>query len=207
MVRSEGLRLFAGFLGSASFLAEAAERLLERQLAKVSDDEHGLSLAHVKLLTMVRWSDCETVSDLALFLGVTPAAASKSVDRLVQRGILRRSLSPDDRRAHLLALTDAGGRLLEAYDDAVQRALQGLFGVFVTPELIGAQDVMDRIAIAIAQGQGPAHQPCSACALFRRDPCGVCAALDRRCFFEEREPRPRGVEMDPQGGNQGGGTS
>jgi len=187
VVRSEGLRLFAGFLGSASFLAEVGERLLARQLAKVSDEELGLTLAHVKLLTMVRWSGCETVSDLALFLGVTPAAASKSVDRLVQRGLLRRSTSLDDRRAHLLALTDAGGRLLEAYDEAVGRALQGLFGVFVTPELVAAQEVLDRIAVAIAEGQGPVEGPCSACALYRRDPCGVRVALERRCFFEERK--------------------
>lgn len=187
MVRPDGLRLFAGFLGSASFLAGAAERLLARQLAKVSDPEHGLTLAHVRLLTMVDWSADETVSDLALYLGVTPAAASKSVDRLVQRGLLRRSPSPDDRRAHLLALTDAGRRLLESYDAAVARALQGLFGVFVTPELIGAQEVMDRIAIAIAEGQGPVQEPCSVCALLRREPCPVGEALERRCFFEERK--------------------
>ena len=175
---------------------------MARQLAQVSGDEHGLTLAHVKLLAMVRWSDRETVSDLALFLGVTPAAASKSVDRLVQRGLLRRSPAPDDRRAHLLALTDAGGRLLDAYDDAVGRALRGRFGVFVTSELAGAQDVMDRIAIAIAEGRGTASQPCSACALFRREPCGVATALERRCFFVER--RPRGVEMDPSDGTSRG---
>ena len=105
----------------------------------------------------------------------------------MQRGLLRRNLSPDDRRAHLLALTDTGRRLLDAYDAAVGRALQGLFGVFVTPELDGAQDVMDRIAIAIAEGQGRPQEPCSACALFRRNPCGVDEALERRCFFVERK--------------------
>ena len=206
LVRSEGLRLFAGFLGSARFLAEAAERLLARQLATVADEEQGLSLTHVKLLTMVRWSDRETVSDLALYLGVTAAAASKSVDRLVHRGLVRRHTSPGDRRVHLLALTDAGRRFLEAYDAAVQRALQRLFGAFVTPELVAAQDVMDRIAVAIAEGQGPPVEPCSSCALFRRDPCGVGAVLERRCFFEERMPASKGVEMEPRDVNRKGGA-
>ena len=209
MVRSEGPRLFAGFLGSARFLAEEAEKLLERHRRWASKTlqlrKAGLTLAHIRLLTMVRWSDRETVSDLALFLGVTAAAASKSVDRLVQRGLLRRSLAPDDRRAHLLALTDAGRRLLGAYDEAVERALRGRFGVFVTSELAAAGEVLDRIAVSIAESGRPGPQPCSACALFRRDPCGIRAALERRCFFEER--RPRGVEMEPRDASRRGGPS
>jgi DNA-binding MarR family transcriptional regulator len=54
------------------------------------------------------------------------------VDRLAQRGLLRRRKHPTDRRARALAITDAGAALLERIEPAVEQAqramLSGLTG-------------------------------------------------------------------------------
>lgn len=48
------------------------------------------------------------VSDIGDHLGVSSAAASQLLDRLVQQGLVLRSEDPDDRRAKQLSLTDKG---------------------------------------------------------------------------------------------------
>ena len=49
---------------------------------------------------------------IAEHLGVSNAAASQMVDRLVGMGLLERSEDPDDRRAKALALTEKGKALV-----------------------------------------------------------------------------------------------
>jgi len=46
-------------------------------------------------------------------LGVTNAAASQTVDQMVQMGLIKRTEDPNDRRAKQLTLTPKGRTLLE----------------------------------------------------------------------------------------------
>ncbi len=48
------------------------------------------------------------VSEIGGQMGVTNAAASQAVDRLVHLGLIERTEDPDDRRAKRLTLTQAG---------------------------------------------------------------------------------------------------
>lgn len=52
------------------------------------------------------------VSDIGEHLGVSNAAASQTVDRLVQLGFLERTENPNDRRAKQLRLTLKGQQLI-----------------------------------------------------------------------------------------------
>jgi DNA-binding MarR family transcriptional regulator len=52
--------------------------------------------------------------ELAALLGVTAAAATIIIDRLVQRGLARRMQDPDDRRARILSLTEQAHDGLDA---------------------------------------------------------------------------------------------
>jgi len=66
------------------------------------------------------------VSDLGDELGVTNAAASQMLDRLVQQGLILRSEDPADRRRIRIELTAKGRQALEESVDARQDWLKGL---------------------------------------------------------------------------------
>ncbi|THF88009.1 MarR family transcriptional regulator [Deinococcus sp. KSM4-11] len=54
-------------------------------------------------------------SELAALLAVSPATITGSTDRLEDRGLLTRTLDPDDRRSWRIALTDAGRDVIRAH--------------------------------------------------------------------------------------------
>jgi DNA-binding MarR family transcriptional regulator len=66
------------------------------------------------------------VSDLGEGLGVTSAAASQMLERLVQQGLILRSEAPHDRRAKQIVLTEKGRHLLQESFDARQGWLDDL---------------------------------------------------------------------------------
>ena len=53
------------------------------------------------------------VSDIGNHLGVSSAAASQLLDRLVQQGLILRSEDPEDRRAKRISLTGQGRKVVE----------------------------------------------------------------------------------------------
>ncbi len=68
----------------------------------------GLSMPQYSLLMrLFHAGGCE-VHDVGRGFGVTPAAASQLVDKLVQAGLVARTESPQDRRVRLIELTPRG---------------------------------------------------------------------------------------------------
>lgn len=70
------------------------------------------------------------VSDLGEHLGVTNAAASQMVDRLVQAGYLAREEDPVDRRNKRLTLTEKGRALIQESIAARGRWMEELTNEF-----------------------------------------------------------------------------
>lgn len=88
--------------------------------------QSGLSMPQVSTLFRLHYHGTCGVSDMADHLHVTNAAASQMVDRLVQQGLVKRSVSPHDRRVKELELTSAGQRLVEESIEARQRWMEEL---------------------------------------------------------------------------------
>jgi DNA-binding MarR family transcriptional regulator len=61
-----------------------------------------------RLLGLVAQHPGTSLTELASRLGMTKTNASPLVEKLVKEGLLIRSPHPDDRRIHLLSLTEAG---------------------------------------------------------------------------------------------------
>jgi DNA-binding MarR family transcriptional regulator len=76
-------------------------------------DEEGLSPSQAHALFRLYYGGTCGVSQAAAHLGITDAAASQMVERLVQRGLMERTEHPDDRRVKHLALTAAGRAMVE----------------------------------------------------------------------------------------------
>lgn len=77
-------------------------------------EETGLSFSQISILMRLYHGGISSVSEIGGQLGVTNAAASQAVDRLVQLDLIERAEDPVDRRAKRLTLTPKGRTLIEA---------------------------------------------------------------------------------------------
>jgi DNA-binding MarR family transcriptional regulator len=109
-------------------LREWAEVFMRRSMhdfIQFSKDS-GLSMSQLSVLfRLYHGGDCG-VSGLGDHLGVTNAAASQMVDRLVHFGILERTEDPDDRRVKKLSLTARGESIVCESIEARRRWLEEL---------------------------------------------------------------------------------
>lgn len=75
--------------------------------------ESGLSMTNLGAIFHIHHIGSCGVTELGAHLGVTCAAASQMLERLVQQELILRTEDPDDRRVKQIALTDKGNRILE----------------------------------------------------------------------------------------------
>ena len=74
------------------------------------------------------------VSDLGEGLGISTAAASQMLERLVQQELILRSEDPQDRRVKHLALTDKGCQIMQEIIQARQGSLEELVSILSASE-------------------------------------------------------------------------
>jgi DNA-binding MarR family transcriptional regulator len=175
------------FLSSARVFAKAVRDVFEAAiLQEVAGDK--LTFVQLKLLYLVAQADSVTIGDAAAFLGVTSPAASKSVEKLVRRRLLRRSDIQGDRRTSQLSLTEASRRLLEAYEAARNQRAAEVFAQYLPEELQHTSELLDRLAAGIAR-QRPdqsAHEDelCLQCEIYFRQRCRFKEFGARHCFYQ-----------------------
>ena len=173
------------FLGSAHVFASAVTEVIEDELLReVTDDQ--ITVSQLKLLKLVSLAEAQTIGDVAAFLGVSNAAASKAVDKLVRMMLLRRSEVETDRRAIQLSLTQPSRRLLAAYDAARQRKLRLIFGGFDPEELEQAAVLLDKLSACIVGHSTKGEQMCLQCGIYFREKCVLRKLLDRRCLYQSQ---------------------
>ena len=73
----------------------------------------GFTMPQVNTLFRLHHHDQCSVSDLAEFLGVSDAAVSQMVDKLVDQGLILRIEDPQDRRGKLLSLSPEGNTIVQ----------------------------------------------------------------------------------------------
>ena len=75
--------------------------------------EQNLSMSQIGALFHIKHKGSCGVSDISEDLGVTNAAVSQMLERLVQQGLIHRAEDPRDRRAKRIELTNAGHTFLQ----------------------------------------------------------------------------------------------
>ena len=88
--------------------------------------ESGLSMSQLGALFHIHRMGSSGVTDLGEHLGVTSAAASQMLERLVQQDLILRSEDPSDRRVKQIVLTDKGLQVLQESMRARQNWLYDL---------------------------------------------------------------------------------
>ena len=176
----EKLPLIRDVMGASHVYCSAVDDLLDRTLEEAVDAQ--LAMSQVKLLLLVaRPGQQFKITDVADFLGVTNAAASRAIDRLVQRDLVDRSVSPRDRRAVTLSLTPEGEELLARFQMVRTRELLRLLGEVDAERLRLAAEILDELSVKLLALDHEGEERCLRCGIHFRRGCVVRDVLGREC--------------------------
>ncbi len=185
------LRQIEDLIGSSLILASAIRRVVEQSaLREAVGDE--LTESQLKLLRLLSLSESHSLGEVSAFLGVSNAAASKAVDKLVGRMLLRRTEGESDRRSIRLTLTEPARRILTAYDAAVHRKLKEVFGHFSAEELVQATEILDCLTGRIVGNCDGAGEVCLQCGMYFPERC-VREKAGAYCGYLSRKGRNKTV--------------
>lgn len=121
-----------------------------RSLADMGED---VTLAQYRALVVLRTRGPQRPADLAERLQVTPSTASRMVERLVRRRLVRRVRSTQDRRMVRVHLTEAGHRLV---DEVIDRRRAEIERILAQMPARGRRTVTAALrAFAQAAGEAP----------------------------------------------------
>lgn len=162
----------------AALVGEAIERGPLREVAGTR-----VTFPQLTLLTVLAQNSRWKIGDVAHVLGVSNAAASKAVDRLVRRGLLRRREAASDRRAAELSLTRQSRRLLAAFSAAKNRQLKHTLRHFRPQELREVARNLDRLSAAILGDSKNGAHLCLRCSIYPRQRCQLRSLVGENCFY------------------------
>lgn len=173
--------LLHDFLAGARVFAKAVRDVIEGAvLREVAGDK--VTVTQLKLLFLVAQTDSVTIGDAAEFLGVTSPAASKAVEKLVRRRLLRRNDIQGDRRSSQLSLTEASRRLLETYEAARNQKAAEIFAHYSPEQLRRTSELLDHLAAEIEHGAK--DRICMQCEIYFRAECRFGRFGGRNCFYQ-----------------------
>jgi len=90
-----------------------ASRLLVAVSARsIAAVDESISIPQFRLLVVLSSRGQQKVTELAVALGVNPSTATRTLDRLIEAGLVDRQTNPRSRREMLISLTQEGQRLV-----------------------------------------------------------------------------------------------
>jgi MarR family transcriptional regulator, organic hydroperoxide resistance regulator len=151
------------FLAGFDALAQAVRRARGANSA-----DGGLTLSQYGLLEGLAHRRAARVQELAAAAGISASTATRILDALERRGIVRRTRSNEDRRAVSVSLTELGEELLHAEEDWLRGRQRTFYASLPPAEQALAPDLLLRLAALIdelaagpecAPVPEPPHQP------------------------------------------------
>lgn len=132
-----------------------------------------LTLLQFHLLKLVSLNGRHHVGELANFLGVSPPAATKNIDKLERLGLVVRTPSPGDRRATLLCSSARGRQLVQEYEDLKARRLAPVLDEFSRGEIDQFAHLLERFSLQVIKREDSGKAVCLRCAAYCEDHCPV----------------------------------
>lgn len=169
------------FLGSVKILSTTIDEWMEEELKEATKGR--VTPSQLKVLKLVARTNARRIGDVADFLAVSNAAASKAVDRLVRRGLLRRAEAASDRRAVELSLTSEGRTLLAQYEAATTQVLKDVFGSLPQDQLQTTAAFLDQLSTQMVREGRMREGICLRCGIHFRDRCLLRQSVGKKCYF------------------------
>jgi DNA-binding MarR family transcriptional regulator len=138
-------------------------RVQQLLLARVEDilKPFGITFAAYEALRLLAFTRVGSLpmGKLGARLMVHPAAVTNAIGKLEQRGLVERSMSPDDRRVVLATITDPGRALVDEATAALNDAAFGLPGLKQerAAELVAVLRSIRTLAGDLGTGDEPAE--------------------------------------------------
>jgi DNA-binding MarR family transcriptional regulator len=192
--------LIYDFLSSARVFAKAVRDVIEADvLREVAGNK--LTTSQLKLLYVVAQMESVTIGEAAYFLGVSSPAASKTVEKLVRRRLLRRNDIRGDRRSSELSLTEQAQKLLDNYEAARNQRAADIFSQYSPDVLRETAEVLDHLASGISKRRIGVKEgeTCLQCEIYFRNECrfgkfGAC-----NCYYNSHRKKKGRSELDLTG--------
>jgi DNA-binding MarR family transcriptional regulator len=105
----------------------------------------GITGMQFAILKNVAEDAAETAADLCRLLHYDTGSMSRLVDRLEEKGLMRRERSKDDRRVVSLRITDAGRTALPRLRDSASRVIQRMLTGFSAAEVNDLRGLLGRM--------------------------------------------------------------
>jgi DNA-binding MarR family transcriptional regulator len=134
------------FLAGFDALAAAVRRA---RGAPAQAEGPALTLSQYGLLQGLVGRGSARARELADEAGIAPSTATRILDALERRGIVRRRRADDDRRAVTITLTPLGRELLRAQDEWLRGRQLAFFEALPPEEQVLAPDLLVRLAALI----------------------------------------------------------
>ena len=174
--------LIQEFLGSVRVFSQTVRITVEEPLLGAMAGGR-LSFPQYKLLRLVAGTDGHSIGEVATILGVSSAAASKGVDKLVRRRFLRRTEAKLDRRAMHLSLTEPGRRAIAAYESARDAKMLAFFKATPAADLTRAIALLDNLSASLVDHGADPEELCLQCGIYFSDKCVVRQRGNRSCYL------------------------
>ena len=177
-----------GFLRYSHIFASLVREILEEKiLDEVSPSP--LSLSQFHLLKLIALNGKHQVGEVADFLGVSPPAATKNIDKLERLGLVIRQPFPGDRRATLLSSSAKGRRLVDKYEAVKEERLAPVLAGFSTAELSQLSRLMERFSLRLLNSEGAEDGLCFRCSAYYEEGCPVNHLHDQCPYQRLRKTR------------------
>jgi len=138
----------SSFEGALRAWAAVFLRRSVREFMRTMKDA-GLSASQLNTMMRLHYRGSCAISEVGDDLGVTPAAASQMVERLVQQGLIERGEDPQDRRLRPIRLTPHGKALIARGVEARVAWIEGLRDALPLKEQSRAAQILERLTEAV----------------------------------------------------------
>jgi len=134
---------------------------------------HPLTRVQFCLLKLISVNANLQASEVARYLGVSPAAITKNVDKLERLNLVVRTSSELDRRAILLSASDDGRQLVREFEDFKAERVLPAMGNLSTEDLEDMCDLLEGICYELCGSGANAKGFCLRCAGYYEPECSL----------------------------------
>ena len=135
------------------FRLSYTSNLVSDRIAKTYVALFGLSIPEWRLVAVIAEGEGVTQAAIGARTRMDKVTVSRAAIALTERGLLQRAGNPDDRRSHLLTLTEAGRTLYAAVAPKALELERRIFESFPADELARFVETLRRIdAAALSLG-------------------------------------------------------
>lgn len=160
--------------------------------------ESSLTLGQLHLLRLICRDGLRQLGAAADFLGVSAPAATKTIDKLVEHGLVVRKPSSTDRRVQVLSASPKGRRLAQRFEAHRDARLERALAAFQPEEVNLFATMLQRFAVSL-YGAGEVDGGfCLRCASEVAPQCPV-ADLRGGCPYQQAQRSDRAEPRDTAG--------